>query len=810
MCHQYGQPALLLIVALVALTVQANGAVAAHHLYVKPDGCDDRSGTSLDQAFATLARAQSAVRAMQPLDNDVDIHIAPGLYLLSGTFAFDTDDSAPAGQRITYRAADPNDRPRISGGRLIAGQWIKHGEDVCSTAVGEGDFRQLYVNGCPAICAREPDQGQWRSIKHWEPITGTIRLKGSGILDHWERMEHVEFVVKKHWGMSRLHIKRWGTYDGDDVFKPRTDLEYTKAHVPPKADEQRYFFENALELLDQPGEWYLDRQSRTLYYKPRPGEHLAEAEVIAPRLERLVEMKGTANVTFDHLIFEHANWLYPDGDHGYVGCQANVHWDGWQVNPGAVHLTDTQDVIIRNCAFRNTTAAGLCLVKGTQRTRVEGNVFTEIGDTPIAVYTAKNRRPEEPNQCREDVICNNFVCGFGRHNYAAAGICVAVATNITVAHNEVTDGGYAGITYGYFSEPNSPAAGSRIRSNYVHHVMQELDDGAGIYVFNTEFDQSHSTLLVERNFIHDVVRGPTAEANPVAGIYLDEGTRAVTLRENVIRNVGNTIHLNTGGRHGCRPDLQVYDRNTDADAQIEAQAGLEPAYRHLNPHLRKPARAFETPVCLHHWPLDGDARDVRGDRHGTVLGGAVFDTDHPAVGTAAVRLNGKGQYVAFPEVTLPDRFTLSLWLWLPARAYGERAILPPPGLRICSAVEIGNFQGQLRTQTIDARGHSTARTLNHALPRGRWNHLVITVDRRHEAQRVYVNGQDVTSTDHLGHRDWPAHGPIWLGRFSDRQKDRRLDLDGHLDDVRIYRGHLRQSAIQALSRTRQAYEHTRY
>jgi len=141
----------------------------------------------------------------------------------------------------------------------------------------------------------------------------------------------------------------------------------------------------------------------------------------------------------------------------------------------------------------------------------------------------------------------------------------------------------------------------------------------------------------------------------------------------------------------------------------------------------------------------------------------------------------------------------------PARAYGERAIFTTTGLRIYSAVEIGDFQEQLRTQTIDAKGHSTAETLNGALPRGRWNHMVITVDRRHEAQRVYVNGQDVTSTDHLGHRDWPARGPIWLGRFSDRENDRRLDLDGRLDDVRIYSGHLRQDAIRALLRSRKAH-----
>lgn len=203
-------------------------------MYVRPDGGDDRSGASIDQAFATLDRAQSAVRAMQPLENDIEIHIAPGLYFLYDTISFGANDSATDGKRITYCAADPKDKPRISGGRLITGDWTEQREGVYAIPVGAGAFRQLYVNGRLAICAREPDVGHWRQIKHWEPMTGTERLKGSGILDRWQRMEQIEFVVKKHWGMSRIHIKSWGTYDGDDVFKPKTDIEYSKAHVPPR------------------------------------------------------------------------------------------------------------------------------------------------------------------------------------------------------------------------------------------------------------------------------------------------------------------------------------------------------------------------------------------------------------------------------------------------------------------------------------------------------------------------------------------------------------------------------------------------
>ena len=55
-----------------------------------------------------------------------------------------------------------------------------------------------------------------------------------------------------------------------------------------------YYFENALELLDQAGEWYLDETTNTVYYKPRTGEDMATATVIAPMVETIMSVKGTS------------------------------------------------------------------------------------------------------------------------------------------------------------------------------------------------------------------------------------------------------------------------------------------------------------------------------------------------------------------------------------------------------------------------------------------------------------------------------------------------------------------------------------
>lgn len=85
---------------------------------------------------------------------------------------------------------------------------------------------------------------------------------------------------------------------------------------------QRYFMENALELLDQPGEWYLNRETGVLTYWPLPGERLGETEVIAPRLTEFVRFAGDADkgefvrhVTLRGLTFHHADWvLDPKGN----------------------------------------------------------------------------------------------------------------------------------------------------------------------------------------------------------------------------------------------------------------------------------------------------------------------------------------------------------------------------------------------------------------------------------------------------------------------------------------------------------------
>lgn len=539
-------------------------AFAQSDYYVKPGGTGQ--GTSPAGAFGSIEQARNAIRSRtaESIKSDITVHLLPGTYFLEKPIAFDSHDSGKNGFKVIYRAEDEMSRPIISGGRRIVGPWaeVKGMPGVYSAPAGPGVFRQLYINDLPAVQSREPDQG-WKELKQWEDAYGSksVRLKGPDNLSKsWQRQNQIEFVTKFHWALARIHLGPWNTYDNDNVIFP-PDKNVWRA-IAPRTKDQFYFLENALEFLDEPGEWYLDRTSpeHRVYYKPRPGEDLAKATVITSNLENLFSIQGAdgthpvQDLVFKGLAFEHSQWLHTKDNDGYVGAQGQIRMNDWSAGPAAMELTYTQGIQIKGCLFRNLGQSAIRLARGTEKTLIEGNMISHIGDTGVLVYASKKIDTQKESvpltdQCRGDVIRNNYIEKTGRETLQGPGIAVVMGRDIVVEHNEVFDTPYAGITFGYFTSPSSISVSCKVQYNYVHHAMTELDDGAGIYIFHTKFDlpPSGSRLLVARNFIHDVYRGKQSDHNPIAGIYFDEGTRDIILKENVVRGVGNWLHLNTGG-----------------------------------------------------------------------------------------------------------------------------------------------------------------------------------------------------------------------------------------------------------------------
>jgi hypothetical protein len=616
-------------------------------------------------------------------------------------------------------------------------------------------------------------------------------------------------VVKHHWAVARLHLGPWNTYDNDNVLFP-PEVQVFKSPAP-KENGQRYYLENAREFLDRPGEWYLDRTTDpanpTVYYKPRAGEDLGKVSLVAPSVTNLVTVTGTPdapvrNLSLVGLRFEHANWVHKNnnGTDGYVGAQGQLYWDDWSTAPAAVELTYTEGIRIEGSGFHNLGGAGLKLIKGTKATLVEGCRFSEIGDCGILVYTGGSihATTEDADQSRDDVIRNNRIAGTGRETLQGTGISVVDAQRMIVENNEVSDTASGGITFGYFNTDKALSVGNVVRNNYIHDVVTQVDDQAGIYIYSTRFDlppnPPGNTLLVTGNLIENVRRGPYQDSNPIAGFYLDEGARGVTLRNNVVRNSDNTVHVNTWS---SEPNLSVIAGITDADPALEAKAGiLTTQWAPLAPPSKKPTPKFTPARLLAHYPL---TENGKGTGRPTLVGAPAFDPAERRGGGAALRLDGAGQYVTVPAVDLGEVFTVSLWARLDetggdqvlfGNATSDRTI----GFRVAV-----NKEGKVLARDSDGKRSHDGATYPGAFTFGRWNHVTLVMARYGQAVRVFVNGADVTRDDHVGTNTFPNNQPLAVGALVGGGGFAR----GHVADFRVYAGRLRPQEIVALAAGRE-------
>ena len=149
-------------------------------------------------------------------------------------------------------------------------------------------FRQLFVNGRRAVRARTPNGPQWWKLqprKNSEANDATIVLGVDHRIAAWKNISDVEAVWINNNDGSRKCLG--GVNETENTFT------LPPPHMWPHGMSHEYnigfpsgpfacYFENALEMLDEPGEWYLDRHTGTLSYWPREGEDLTRAEVVAP------------------------------------------------------------------------------------------------------------------------------------------------------------------------------------------------------------------------------------------------------------------------------------------------------------------------------------------------------------------------------------------------------------------------------------------------------------------------------------------------------------------------------------------------
>lgn len=135
-------------------------------------------------------------------------------------------------------------------------------------------------------------------------------------------------------------------------------------------DSSRYkgvaYFENAIELLNTPGEFSWEPSTRTITYLPRPGEDLRRATTVTPSTEHLVVLDGARDINLSGLTFSYAAYHQPDTDEGYAGTQAGLT------------LTGASGSVDHAGRYYTKPSAALT-VRGGRNVVVDGATFSRLG-----------------------------------------------------------------------------------------------------------------------------------------------------------------------------------------------------------------------------------------------------------------------------------------------------------------------------------------------------------------------------------------------------------------------------------------------
>ena len=621
---------ILSLVGLGSLTF-AGVAVAATQatFYVSPSGSDAAKGTK-DAPFKTIAQAQKAVRAINgTMTGDIEVILREGTYALPGTIGFDERDGGKDGHYVRYKAYE-GETPLITGGMGITG-WTIHDEanNIWKAEGVDGRFRQLYVNGKKAVRACFPnvveaDEKGAGSFDHdfvrltKVDSTGRAFDISADYVKNIKDIEDVEIHLMIAWSENILRLDEAQVNGGTAKLIPK-DPERTRLFHraypmlgtafmsnPPK--QQVFYLENSYDLLDAPGEWYLDEKNQVLYYKPRSGESMATANVVAPRINTLFSVLGkdTKNkvgyMSFEGLIFAHSNYTRPS-EEGFLDLQAgnfNVdvladpsrgNWEKlnsnkfllWRPDAG-FRVENAHHVNVTNCVFTQMAATGLDYVSGTNDDVIEGNVFYEIGaagimlgkfyqDSTTEIHIAYNPSDKEEISTR-DTIRNNLVTNVTNEHQGAVGIGAGYPRYVVIENNEISYTYYSGISVGFgWTKEQTAMTNNHINKNNIHHISRLLCDSGPIYTLSNQGTGSE----IKENYLHDYSASKWSDYW-VLPIYLDEGSSGFTVENNSYKNAPSGVGRNAPG--------QYTQKNNDGYiASVAEAAGLQGEFKSIGDRI---------------------------------------------------------------------------------------------------------------------------------------------------------------------------------------------------------------------------------
>ncbi|SMO40314.1 right-handed parallel beta-helix repeat-containing protein [Solitalea koreensis] len=560
--------------------------------FVSVSGKDSNPGT-LEKPFATLQKARDVVSSQRKLHQDavITVFLRQGSYFLAQSFVLDSLNSGTKQAPITYSAYQ-NEKVSITGGITISpGKAVPvTNRNVLSRLLPEARSRVLQVN-LKAL-----------GIKNY----GTIQPKGFGRAYTTTAMElfcNKEAMKPARWPNDSLvpigkvidpgSIPRNGDFShrgGKFTYNVQRPARWTKAtdiwisgffkygyaddavkignldttnKTLTTVQETMYGFEsgkifqrwyafNLLEEIDEPGEYYIDREAGMLYFLPPVGK--LETIELSLTEEPLVVMENAAYVQFKNIIFE---------------CSRGM---GAYIERGRANKID-------HCTFRNLGMVAVSLGKGIQ---MDGFQHTGTGQPTSRIIGNLYGHLYDNTTFDREAGSGHVISNCQIYNTGAGGIILGGGNRVTLQRgdNQVVNCriyNFNRIERSYKAGVNIDGVGNVIRNceiyncpgsaillhgndhlieyNVIHDAVKDGDDMGAIYYGR---DPSELGNKVKNNFFHHIGN----EHGVIMAVYHDDGACGMEVTGNVFYKAGSRNIMIGGGNDN------VYRNNIFIDCPL--------------------------------------------------------------------------------------------------------------------------------------------------------------------------------------------------------------------------------------------------
>ncbi|MEV6843599.1 RICIN domain-containing protein [Actinoplanes sp. NPDC051411] len=587
-----------LAVAASAVAAPASPALAATTtLYASPSGTGSSCSSAQP---CSLTAAQTAVRsATAGMSGDVVVQLADGTYRLATPLRFTAADSGANGYTVRWQAAS-GAHPVVTGARQITGWHLADtSRNIWQAGVGTGiDARQLSVNGSPAIRARtQVSRSDFSAngtglrftssaLTYLNSVPNQSRIEVEAVNSFTDRYSPVQSIAGN---LLTMQQPAWNNnnFGYDTLTSP--------FRAGPMYLENAYeFLDAAGEWYLDPGTGTLSYIPRSGENMATADVELPTLQSLVDVGGTYAS--PAHHIALSGLTFTGTSWLGPSSSQGYADQQTGAYLAGnwswpsfgscssgctafeaarphWSQMPAAVQVSAANTITFSGDQFTGLGQAALGIGNdagahasgiglGASSISVTGSTFTGIAAGAVVVggVQADAHHPSDTRMTNQNItVSGNVIHDVGLDYRGVTSVLATYVTNAVVDHNEMYNLPYSGIAIGYGWGANDAGGsndyanrglynyqpryststtetGNRITGNYVHDVMQQMNDGGCVYTLS-----ANPGAVISGNYC--------LHTHGYFGLYFDEGSRYYSATGNVFSDVGVWSTANANGNN---------------------------------------------------------------------------------------------------------------------------------------------------------------------------------------------------------------------------------------------------------------------